>query len=220
MNLVIVNSVIRTAPQPLSYAIRSYFTHEQRYQQTLDTIHSIREKIPQSYIVLIEGSTLSVKWEEEISKRVDYYFNISLIPEVKNAINSPAKGYGEQMKLLTYLQSSHFREIYPYIDSITKLCGRYRLTEKYQHIRENVVCIKQNDNDSMNTTWYYLPKSEIMDYIRASSECITNPFLLQSQLGIEYILFQTWLKAKKTYRTLPTVGVEGWVGPFGDYFVM
>jgi hypothetical protein len=220
MELFIVNSVIATVSQPLSYAIRSHFTHQERYQQTLDTLQSIRQRVSHAYIVLIEGSILPALWEQELIERVDYYLNVSLIPQVKDAIDSPAKGYGEQMTLYTYLQSHHFQQIIHQVNSITKLCGRYRLTQQYQPKQDLQICIKQNDRDSMNTTWYYLPKSEIFDYIEASRECIGNPILIHSQLGLEYVLFQTWLKNKKNYRLLSNIGVEGWVGPFGDYFVM
>jgi len=41
----------------------SEFTTEERFQQTLDTIESIKDKVPDAYILIYEGSETSIKQE-------------------------------------------------------------------------------------------------------------------------------------------------------------
>ena len=56
-NLVMIASAICTNNLPLDYThTRSFFSHEERYKQSLETIKKIKEKIPNVYIVFIEGT--------------------------------------------------------------------------------------------------------------------------------------------------------------------
>ena len=52
INLILITSVICITNKPLSYTkTRSVFTHEERFEQTLKTIQTIRDKIPiQKYL--------------------------------------------------------------------------------------------------------------------------------------------------------------------------
>ena len=59
-NITLITSVIDTPNIPLSYTpIRSLFTKEIRFEQLKKTIATIREKIPDNQIILIECSLLS-----------------------------------------------------------------------------------------------------------------------------------------------------------------
>ena len=61
-NITLITSIIDTPNLPLSYTnCRSVFTKQQRFEQTQNTIASIREKIPDNKIILIECSPLNDK---------------------------------------------------------------------------------------------------------------------------------------------------------------
>ena len=54
-NLVLITSIINTPQNPLSYSnIRSVFTREERFNDTKETIKSIKEKIPYCKIMIVE----------------------------------------------------------------------------------------------------------------------------------------------------------------------
>ena len=63
-NLVLITSVINTPKKPLSYSnVRSVFTREERYEQTKKTIQSIREKIPNYKIMIVECTDFTERRE-------------------------------------------------------------------------------------------------------------------------------------------------------------
>lgn len=62
-NIFLITSVINTPHKPLSYSkIMSVFTREERCNDTKETIKSIKEKIPNCKIMIVECSYFS---EEE-----------------------------------------------------------------------------------------------------------------------------------------------------------
>ena len=59
MNLVLITSVVCTPNIPLSYInTRSCYTHDERFEQTKKTIKTIKEKIPNLKIFIVECSDL------------------------------------------------------------------------------------------------------------------------------------------------------------------
>jgi len=60
INLVLITSIVNTPNLPLSYTkTRSVFTTEERFTQTKKTILSVKEKIPNCKILIVECSKLS-----------------------------------------------------------------------------------------------------------------------------------------------------------------
>jgi hypothetical protein len=82
-----------------------FFSVEERYLQTLETVRSIRKHIPNSLCILIEGSILSDKHKNEFIKNFDYVLEFGKDQEVlaytRNIINI---GHGEQ-KLLEKVEN-------------------------------------------------------------------------------------------------------------------
>jgi len=71
-NIVIITSVLNCVVKPLSYYhIRNIFTVEERYQQTLKSIDSVKKYIPNVEILYCECSNLSnnLEFEYEIKKK-------------------------------------------------------------------------------------------------------------------------------------------------------
>jgi len=62
-NLILVTSVINTPNIPLSYSnIRSVFSRQDRFEQTKKTIQSVKQKLPNNKIMIVECSDFN---EEE-----------------------------------------------------------------------------------------------------------------------------------------------------------
>lgn len=117
----------------LTPATLKFFSVEERFLQTLDTIKSIKIKFPNSFCLLIEGSILSEEYKNKLFQYYDYILEFGndelVLPYVKNTINI---GHGEQKLLekgVEYLQSC----VLPYYSTeyIFKLGARYVLSDKF-----------------------------------------------------------------------------------------
>jgi hypothetical protein len=85
-DLFMITSVINTGNTPWSYsAVRSAFSIEERFQQTLHTIQSIRDKVPSSVILLVECSELSAEMEDTLKSKVEHYLQCYTMEHVRAA---------------------------------------------------------------------------------------------------------------------------------------
>jgi len=78
-NLFIITSVIDTPNIPLSYSpIRSIFTRDERFEQTKDTISSIKEKMKDTKIMIVECSDYQTNKNEldYLKNNTDYFINL------------------------------------------------------------------------------------------------------------------------------------------------
>ena len=140
INLVLVPSVVRKP-------VFSVFPEEERLAQLLETIKSAKEKIPESYIVVLEGGE---KNKEDAASMIgagaDCVFSYELEKNGKTLQNwNRSKSYGEMTLFLQFFTSNHFKEIQKGIKSISKVGGRGRLTEKFS-FQDNENCVINYDH--------------------------------------------------------------------------
>ena len=77
INLVLITSIINTPHCPLSYSkIRSVFSREQRFNDTKETIKSIKEKIPNCKIIIVECCDFSEEENDFFCKNCDVILNL------------------------------------------------------------------------------------------------------------------------------------------------
>jgi hypothetical protein len=100
-DMFIITSVINTGSNPWSYTSqRSCFTKEERLQQTLQTIDSIRQFHGTSCILLVECSDLEESITNTLRNKVDYFLQTFHDVTVRQAcLESIKKGYGEVKQL-------------------------------------------------------------------------------------------------------------------------
>jgi hypothetical protein len=106
---------------------RTFFTPEERLLQTLNTFKTIRDKIPNSIIILLEGSNISTEVMYTLYKYVDRLILYSYDPKIHFYVNNPNKSFGEVYMLLEIankLQNYDFNKIF-------KITGRYYLNENF-----------------------------------------------------------------------------------------
>lgn len=231
LNLVLVPSVINTINAPLSYTnTRSVFTHEQRLLQTLETFKTIKEKIPNSYVVAIEGSVLNAEQKEMVERHVDYLFEAGkYVEEVSRACNGPSKGYGEVMQLLSYLRSDHYAGISERCATVTKFGARIKLSDRFT-FREPVdgkpviriadvgdASVAAFGRRSILTIFYTMPRENVGDFVKALEECCRNERFVAGQVNVENLLYDTWLH-DRPFQAVPFIGIEGYCAPNGRYY--
>lgn len=107
------------------------FNPTDRFMQTIDTIESIRAKVPNSKIVFMDNSNnpIDKNMEEELRDRVDVFlpFTHNIFTKWVNDIGS--KGIGEcymWFEVIEYLQKNNLVG-----KRVFKLSGRYKLAEGF-----------------------------------------------------------------------------------------
>lgn len=121
----IVNSIINLSERPLSYnAKRSIFSIQDRIEQTKNTITSIRQKVPNSEVILVEQGFKN-DLPDDLIKMADNYFYIGDKKIVRFACDGPFKGLGE---IISLLQMSSFLDR---SKSYFKISGRYYLDDNF-----------------------------------------------------------------------------------------
>ena len=157
-NLVLITSKIIVSDNPLIYIDkRSSYTREQRFEQTIETIKSIRQYIPNSYIVIIDNSDLNNTEIIELKNIVDKLINITFDELLNDYTDkSPYKGYGELMQQVTF-----YNEFLKFVDTTKinhffKISGRYLVNDEFDYkIYDNNENIFKKNEKITNRNYYY-----------------------------------------------------------------
>lgn len=182
---IIITSVIQTSNKPLSYSeSRSIYSHQQRFEQTLETIESIRKYMPNVHILLIECSPSS-EWMDQLKARVDQFINLEFNEIVNNSLE---KGLGEKILLLTAL--SNLKEEY---SNIYKITGRYVLLNPIEWDPSDLPTFCKTNQYGMengvHTFFYRIPKSKLSLFKEVlnsyTSGCIENWMAQKFEINFE-----------------------------------
>lgn len=168
-DIFLITSVINTGAVAWSYcATRSFYSPQERYEQTLQTIDSIRNLNDTSRIFLVECSELSPEMNETLKSKVDYYLQCVDDADVRAAcLNSEKKGYGEAKKCLKaveYLQANNIL-----FNRLFKISGRYFLNSQFEKSRfsESTYTFKKKTHGSNSTVLYSVPYALLNHYYAA-----------------------------------------------------
>ena len=167
-NIIIITSVLNITQIPLSYYhIRSVFSIEERFQQTLNTIKTIKDKMGDNIEILFcECSDLLLypNYIKILEKEVSYFYNFYDNFEVRNNVLSKYKGLGE-----LYLMKMGLNKIIeldkPY-QYIFKISGRYFLNDAF-HIQDfnnnyNIMTYWDNHIESYSSIFYKIRYQDLL----------------------------------------------------------
>ena len=187
--------------------------HDRR-QQITDTLNSIKQKVPDSICILIEGTILNEYEIYEYNRHYDIVLQLghdeSILPYVNHTTNI---GHGE-MKLLEkgidYLEKNILDK--HDISYIFKLSSRYKLSDKFDlsNYVKDKYCFREHIDTSINdkvftTCLYSIPVSEISDYkiiIIEGQNVLSNTCNMVERMYVEMI-------PNKKIHLLKDLGVEG-----------
>ena len=152
-NVVVITSKIICNSIPYTYGIKTNYTTEERYIQTLKTISSVRTKIKDCFIIFVD-TDLSENYKKNIQKLVDVFINANghIINIMTNYSN--LKIFGELNQMSTVIK---FIKKFPIkFNNLFKLTGRYFLNDKFDYDvfnnKQNI--FKQNENVT-DRLYYY-----------------------------------------------------------------
>jgi hypothetical protein len=206
-DIFLITSVINTGNKEWSYAkTRSFFTEEERFHQTIETIDSIRKLNDNSLILLVECSDLDEKHESALMDKVDIYIQTFKDDAIRDAcLNSKKKGYGELLKCLEavrYIRENHIK-----FKRIFKISGRYWLNNQFD--KNNFSTEKFTFNAPLSggtcnpTVMYSIPYNLLFVYNMILEDC--DDFLKKDDCGYEYLLPPKCIPKTEIHR----VGVSG-----------
>ena len=217
-NLVLITSVICTPNTPLSYTnTRSVYTYDERFEQTKRTIESVKQKIPNAKILLIECSNLNEEQEDYLKKNTDYFLNLINEPKKVKNVYSKSKSLGEgtiTIEAIDYIKNNNIL-----FDNFFKISGRYWLSENFNYtnfVNEDIIVHNiNNDVNNTCTSLYKLNKINIIDFYNF---LISNMNLMFQCIGYE-VLFAIFLNLPKNNKVIHMnkIGVNGYISVSNDF---
>lgn len=163
---------------------RSIFPLETRFQQSIDCIKSIKDKMQgQNYrIIFLDSSDLPQQYVDMLSREVDLLKLYYTDPEVHECSHSDCKSRGESCLLNTFLKS--FSEEYKdkKFRTLIKFTGRYTLNEHFdlnRFISDKMVFRKHQmlpdynykSQINLTTSLYSVPYHFFPDYCQQIEKC-------------------------------------------------
>lgn len=213
-DIFIITSVINTGNNPWSYTgLRSCFTKEDRFKQTIETIQSIRNLNDNTKIMLVECSNLDESMTNSLKDKVDYFLQTYDDISVREAsINSEKKGWGEIKKLqksCEFIQQNNIK-----FNRLFKISGRYFLNlffDKKNYDEKSDFTFKMFFADSGSTVLYSVPYV-LFDFYKQKLEDCNQIYMNRPPIGIETLIPIMCLPR----RDIPILGVSGQVAVLND----
>lgn len=130
-DIFLITSVIQISTNPWSYTpIRSVFSPEERFKQTLETIASIRTFHPTAKILLCECSNLDETHTKILIEKTDYFIQNYSDEKIRTiCLGSIKKGQGESW--LTWKAIQYIKENEIQFRRLFKISGRYQITQLF-----------------------------------------------------------------------------------------
>lgn len=167
--------------------VDSVFSPHQRFLQVLQSIQSIRQKIPNSYITLLEIGSSPDEYVDFMTKCVDEYHNMN--------VKGLCKNRGEATMLYKYLSSENFQSKKHQFETISKLSGRYLLTDNFDFFKYPIEkpLIKSrffpDGGVHYETRYYRIPGSFIDTFYTRLHDFFTNHNEILDQNDVEHIFY-------------------------------
>ena len=226
-DLVLVQSVINTGKLAWYYTeTRSAYTPEERYNQSLQTIDSIKKYLPGAKILYVECSDIPNEYTSSLTSKVDYFINQYNNSEIREAVlETNNKGIGEAV--LTKSAIEYIIQNNLVFNRFFKISGRYSLTDKFvsDNFRNDIYTFKRradtgNHIVAISTVVYSFPMSFIHNFYRCISAVAdhykTNSsyYKIHGPRGFEELLPIIC----EPRNEIETIGVAGFVGINNEYF--
>jgi hypothetical protein len=157
-NFVFISSKIIVSTNRFNYSdSRSIYTSEERYDQTLQTIESIRCHIPNSYIILFDNSDFSQDQYSTLHEKTDLFLNITTDLDIYDYTNNKAyKLYGELAQTAYVLQYIKDHRLAIHMNHFFKISGRYWINDSFcfdTYVNESNIFKRKED--ITNRKYYY-----------------------------------------------------------------
>ena len=192
------------------------YTKTERYEHTKVTIQSVRDKIPNSFVVLIDVSTFSIAERMYFTDVCDLVINephnVALVAATK--LN---KNYGE----MSYLQrafdvlsnggSDYDFTDFPNLKAVFKVGGRYFLNEHFNYDSYNVdsdivlICPARLSVNNAQTCLFKIIKPNVGKFIGVMRQY--NEPIIKNYLSIENCMYDYMFNHSSSFVDLSALGM-------------
>ncbi len=206
-NIVFISSKIYVSSKPFTYTnVRSIYSPETRYEQTIKTIDSVRKFIPNCYIVLFDNSEFTPDKLNILRVLTDLFINETNDPIINYYTNEcENKAYGEicqtyyTLKQLTTIEFKNF----------FKISGRYLINESFDYSLYNndFNIFKKNPiiTQEYYTSFYKISWSNYKKYFSVVSKLFNE---IQSDNNIYYdIPYEVFFPSKLEFNKVDYLGI-------------
>lgn len=219
MDIFLITSVCYTPDTPFTYiSTRSVFTPYERFKQLVKTIESIKNNVPDAYIVLVECSKFSTYELYILQPMVNTFINLINNNEAREHVFNIYKGSGERYMTLEALKQLYHLDIKNQ-RFLFKISGRYQLSDefeykRYYNNRMNFLAIN-GDYNNVNTAMYKLCWSDIPNFITYLEEPADK---VVTKYNGSYEQYITEFVRLNRHRVLfiEKLGLEGYVSVTGE----
>lgn len=212
--IVLITSVIDTPNKPLSYSKRrSVFTRHERFEQTKKTIFSIKEKIPNASIILVECSDFNEKESLFFNNNCDYVLNLWEKKYLHDNIFGISKSLGEgtmTIQGLLYLKNINIGYDYLY-----KISGRYWLNDNFKLTQINTNVYKKINNN-INNIFTALYKINYETSVNLLDFLIKNIEQMKKCIGYENLMAKFVRNINSNF--VDIIGLTGFVTVCGSEY--
>lgn len=209
-NVVLVTSKIITSNVKYNYAPRSKYSPEERYNQTIDTFISIKNKIPNCFIIFIDDSELTQTDKDRIHKYVNLYIYDKNQIMRWNCDYNEFKFYGELYQTLFALNV--FKNLNIHFQNFFKISGRYKLNDEfnYNNFKNEFNIFKKSslvkDRLYYYTSLYKIAFNEFIQYMNVIEKLYND--CVHYEKNIDY---ENLLPMNLDFKTIDTIGLTQYI---------
>jgi len=213
-NIILITSVINTPNNTLSYSkTRSVYNRNERFEQTKKTIQSIKEKLPNIKIMIVECTDFNDNEKEFLLDNCDYILNLWEKKELHSNIFGKSKSLGEgtmTISALKYIEELNLEYQYLY-----KISGRYWLNEnfKIENIQNNIFKRINKNENNVFTALYKIDKKTVEKLVFFLINNIEN---MKKCIGYEVLMSQFVKNIDKNL--VDIIGLSGFVTVCGSEY--
>ena len=200
-NCIIITSKIIVSNNKLTYIdTRSIYTKEERLQQTINTIYSIKKNFSNYYIILVDNSNFDEYCYNKLNNLVDIFINIVDNNEYNYFTDiDKQKGSGDLYQLniaLKYIIDNNLK-----FNNIFKLSGRYIINSTFNisDYNNDYNIFKKNlnvtDREYIYTSFFKIYFSNINEIYDLNKYLIKN--ITGKKIDIETMLYKNIKSNKK-----------------------
>lgn len=213
-DLVLITSVINTPNKQLSYSkTRSVFSRRERFEQTKKTIQSIKEKIYNCKIILVECTDFNEEENNYFKDNCDYLLNLWNDKNLHDYIFGISKSLGEgtmTIKAIQYIQLLNLEYNYLY-----KISGRYWLNDNFSlnSVESNIFKRIDNNPNNIFTALYKIDKESVNKLLYFLVNNIEN---MKKCIGYEVLIAHFVKNIDK--KLIDIIGLSGFVTVCGSKY--
>jgi hypothetical protein len=159
----------------------------------LNTISSVRFKIPDSYIILFDNSEFSGEEFNKLNLLVDLFINVQTDPVINDYTNvKTTKAYGELAQTYATIKYIKTNLNYLNIKQFFKISGRYLMNEtfSYSYYDNDFNVFKRNSNVTDRkyyyTSFYKISKSNLNNYYEAIIDIFNHSKISDNYYNVDW----------------------------------